>query len=312
MKPQQKIFSLFFIISFALLLGAIPAKKARAQLATVDLPALPSTIINTIQTAAIKYSDTIVAKIQDKTWIKDAMERSLLPILKSQLIQTTNTMTTNLLSGGNGGKPYIITDWRSYLYNDPAKKARTTVNSMLDNTLGMRSSSSGYTNPEYFSYLKKVSQNSVESKPLVLDITDYASNPQKDLFEGGNMIAFNKMLEPGNNPFTFSETYAQIYKAEAEKEKEIALNETSNGLLPKKDEQGRIMTPATVFEDAVNSASNMANNMITNATKTEELLSGIMSTVMSAATNSLKNGLMNSNQLNTLKKADPAFNYLSR
>lgn len=297
---------------FALMIALLPAKKANAGLPVIDWPSLPSTILNTIQTAAIKSSDAVAAAIQNRSWVKDTMERALLPLLKSQLIQTVNTATTNMLSGGNSGKPYIITDWESYLYKDPAKKAQATVNSMLDNTIGMRGSSSGYTNPEYFSYLKTTAQDSIKTKPLVLDITDYASNPKEDLFEGGNMIAFNKLLEPGNNPYTFSETYSQIYKDRLEKEKEIALNETSNGLLPKKDENGKIMTPATVFEDAINSASDMANNMIVNATKTEELLSGIMSTVMNAATNSLKNGLMNSSQLSTLKKVDPALNYLAR
>lgn len=295
-----------FIVSISLF--SIRPQKTHAITAHDPID-MPFDILNQIQTylgTAQTYLGTSYEYYQ-KWWLQN--ESKLLPYLKRIAIQMVNEMTLSIVSEGNNGKPYIIMDWKGYLYKDTENRAMITTNSLINQALGGRASSSGYNNSEYYTYLKKQSLDYLNPKPLVPNLTTFTPEPTKDVFGSNNMMAFDALLKAENNVFSFVNSSMQTYQKELEKEKEVAIRSQEKGYLPKKDEFGRIMTPATVFEDAYNSASQMGNDMISNATKSDELLGAVVGAVIKTAMNTLKNGLVQVSQMDAVQKVSAGIDY---
>jgi len=282
--------SLFIVF---ILLSAIPFQNASAYDAVVEVGLnLAQNTLSRISGAINQVENTLTEAATTEGWLYNKLEASLLPMLKQQAIQAINNSTLQIISKGNNGKPYVITNWRTYLYNEPKNKATITANSFLDQMLGGKSSSLNYSNSDYYSYLKQQALAYANPDSIKTNLTAYIANPRDSIVSGGNLIAFNKFFETGNNPYSVASKYAEVLSNETEKEQKQALEKQANGFLPMEDSNGKIITPAALFENAIQSASGMANEMVTNATKSSELLTAVINSVYKTVTNSLTNGLL--------------------
>lgn len=238
-----------------------------------------------------EYANTFSASIASKSWIDYLYEKTLLPILKQMAIQKVNDMTTAVITEGNAGKPYLVTDWNQYLVKGPADDAMVYVNSLLDNSARGRASKD-YSNSGYYSYIDKQARSYINPQPVDITMVHANGDFQENMFSGGDLRAFNEFLTPGKNPYSYTLIAADALEKKTAENQLIAEKEAVNGYLPMKDGVGKITTPAAVFENSFNSASNMGREMVVNATKTDELLGAVVNFVVQSAMKPLKSGLL--------------------
>lgn len=251
-------------------------------------------VMSQISNLYTQYSNEVIKSIQTKSWWKEIYENNMLPVLKKIAIQKVNNMTTEIVTKGNNGKPYLVTNWSDYLIKTPEKEASVYVNSLLDSSLRGRDSSANYTNSAYYAYLRKQALGSVNKSKLDIGISSANGDLKSNMFMNGNLKAFNEFLKNGNNPQSLSVIVENAYDKKIKENRLIAEKKQVNGYIPMMDANGNIKTPAAVIENAYNSASNMGREMIVNATKTSELAGAVINLVMQSAMKSLKDGLIDS------------------
>ncbi|HAV11727.1 MAG TPA: hypothetical protein DCX32_04290 [Candidatus Moranbacteria bacterium] len=250
-----------------------------------------SDILKWVQGMYTQYSSEFTKVIKGKEWYKDVYETKMLPILKKMAIQKVNDMTTMVVTGGNNGKPFLVTDWNQYLIKGPADEAMVYVNSLLNNSLRGRGSAANYSNSGNYAYLQKQVTNTLNPPALNISLSS-SGDWRAGMFREGNMKAFNEFLGTGNNPYSLSIIASDALAKKTSENQLIAKEEQTNGYIPKKDAFGKIMTPAAVFENSYNSASNMGREMVVNATKTDELLGAVVNLIVQSAMKPLKEGLV--------------------
>jgi|GEM_PF-4468488 len=248
-----------------------------------------------------EYANTFTANITSKQWWVDQLEKRMLPILKQAAIQKINNMTTEVVTGGNSGGPYLVTDWNQYLVQGPANDAMVFVNSMLSDSMRGRSSAADYSNSGHSAYLLRQSQ--IKPSAPIDPVLVHATDP-KNLFAGGDMRAFNEFLSPGKNQFSLSLIAEDAFQKKTEENRLVADKKAVNGYLPKVDALGKITTPAAFFENAMNSANNMGKDMVTSATKTDELLGAIVNFIVQVSMKPLTNGLISASSSSVVGAAN--------
>ncbi len=295
-KTKTKIISAVIVLFLGVFVLARPTAPVRAQEVVSDPLHTVWTVIKGVieqaYGAANEAANTLSASLEDKRWYESVKENILLPVLKQVAIQKVNDLTTAVVTGGNSGKPYLVTDWNQYLITGPADEARVYVNSLLNNSMRGRASATDYSNSAYPAYLLRQAQEAIKKPEAIDPMMVHSNDATGDLFAGGDMRAFNEYFTPGKNPYSYTLLAENTLGQVTADKRLIAEKEVVNGYIPKKDALGMIVTPAAVFENAFNSASNMGREMVVNATKTSELAGAVVNFVINTAMSQLEKGLL--------------------
>lgn len=296
---MKRKFAILFlaIFTFTSVFVMFP-RKANATLIVHDPLDMPNDIMTTIESIFTTIETTISAIATDGMWMNEVTDRYLVPILKVAAIEMMNQIISNIVSSGNNGKPMFVTDWNDYLYTSTQKNAKVYMNSFFNSVSAGRLSSLNYegAGQSYDNYLKKQAEITIygSTKQTTTTINNYVSDPRQDLFSKGNFKAFSAFLSCSNNPYCYSLSAENAYEKELDRLKTIAIKEANtDGYLPKKV-NGKIVTPGSQFQSAMEGIDQMANNWFMNATTSPELIKALAGTVVTKVTKSLIEGIASS------------------
>ena len=294
---NKKLLSLFLAIwLFASFLLFFPVKKTFALIPVEEIGGnLLTNIVTTIEQTIGTVEATISAVADDGLWTNDMIDRYLLPALKMAAIEMMHNIISNIVSGGNNGNAAFVTDWDDYLFKAPQKETRVYMNSFFNSVSAGRLSGLNYegVGQGYDKYLKKYSENSLygSNKQFLTYIQNYTSNPQTEMFSSGNFKAFSAFLDCPNNPYCMSMTAETVYYNELNRNTEVRKSLVNPSGYVSKVVNGKVVTPGSQFQSAMEGIDQLPNGMIVNATKAEELVSGIISSLLRIATTSLVQGI---------------------
>ncbi len=296
METKNKFTTFFLIILFIIFASSITVTKtARAQWIVHDPFDMPNDIMTTIESIFTTIETTITAVATDGMWMNEVTDRYLVPILKVAAIEMMNQIISNIVSSGNDGKPMFVTDWNDYLYTATEKDAKVYMNSFFNSVSAGRLSNLNYegVGQSYDNYLKKQAETTLygNKKNSTTNINNYVDDPRQDLFSKGNFKAFSAFLSCYNNPYCYSLSATVAHEKELDRLKTVAIKEANtNGYLPKKVD-GKIVTPGSQYQSAMEGIDQMANNWFMNATTSPELITALAGTVVTKVTKSLINGI---------------------
>jgi hypothetical protein len=272
-----------------------PMQKASALTVMEIGGNLLTNIVTTIEQTIGTVEATISAVADDGLWTNDMIDRYLLPALKMAAIQMMHNIISNIVSGGNNGNAAFVTDWNDYLFKAPQKETRVYMNSFFNSVSAGRISGLNYegVGQGYDKYLKTYSENALygSSNQFKTYIQNYTSNPQTEMFSSGNFKAFSAFLDCPNNPYCMSMTAETVYQNELSRNTEVRNKLVNSSGYISKVINGKVVTPGSQFQSAMEGVDQLANGMIVNATKSEELVSGIISSLLRIATTSLVQGI---------------------
>ena len=258
----------------------------RPAKATFPVAEIPGKIIDQLNL----IENTVSEIFSGYEWFDNVSDSFLLPALKSVLIQVVNQAITGEFSSGNSGKPYFVTNWQDYLYKEPANAAnKYVVNDFLSNQLtGGKCKDANYQGSPYYKYMCQQGETAIQKTTPKTTLPEYTSDPQANLFAEGDLRAFNAYFECGNNPYCTADKTKQTYGQIQEQEQKKAEKEAgADGTLPKKNTDGSISVPGSVFGFSINDAISLGNQTIVNAQEPEDLMISIVSRM---ALNALQGG----------------------
>ena len=274
-------------------------KKTRAGFGKVFFVALLLLGISAPQAHAGYWGESISAAIMKQAMEKiyNQIQGVLLGTLKVAAVQTLNAQVGQLIGGGVTGKPLFITNYNSFLYQDPLQKTNLYMNDFFTSTTRGKGSSANYISAgdvsgvsnNYPGYLEQLGRQATTDKNTTsqYSLDQYTSSPQT-MFTEGDWRGFNAFVSnPANNPYGYTLMAESAYQNKLSSEIEIQkVKAQSSGFQPV-EKSGQVVTPAGSLEALTTNVQNMGNNIITNATNPSELLSGVVTSMVNKTVNGL-------------------------
>lgn len=227
------------------------------------------------------------------------IEGVLLGTLKVAATQIINTQINQLVGGGTTGQALFITDYESFLYEEPLQKTELYMNDFFTLTSRGKYASANYVGVgslggniggNYSSYLVNQAKNATinrAAQEIQMNLEEYTQSPDA-MFAEGDWRAFNAFFSnPANNPYGYTLSAEEAYQEKLEQEIQIqTVKAQSSGYKPV-EKGGEIITPSATIESIVADVQNMGNNIITNATNPAEFLSGVITGMVTRTVNGL-------------------------
>ena len=230
------------------------------------------------------------------------MEGMLIGTLKVAAVQMLNGQISQLIGGGMSGRPQFITNYNTFLFQDPLQKTNLYMNDFFSLTTRGKGSSANYVSASnaggvsgnYVTSLEQQARQATTDKNnvSVYNLDEFAVSPQA-MFTEGNWRGFNAYFSnPANNAFGYTQMAEEAYQNKLAEEEEAAKVEAqSSGFLGTKS-NGQITAPAGSIEATTTKVQNMGADIITNATNPAELLSGVVNSMVNRTVSSLvQNGI---------------------
>lgn len=220
--------------------------------------------------------------------IRRQMEGSVIGALKMAAVQMLNQQVGQLIGGGAGGQPRIITNFNDFLYQGPRQRADLYMDDFFKLTTRGRGSAANYISVGgtggigggYTQYLESVGrQATVEAgAPCAIDLGESANAgtwAEEGDFRGLNAFVSN----PCNNPYGYALEAEDAYNGELMRQQEAAkIEATSSGVLPV-EEGGNVIAPAASVEAMMVKIQTLPVDIIANATNPAELMGGVVSSI---------------------------------
>lgn len=207
--------------------------------------------------------------------------------MKLGLTSLITDMINNYITTGNNGRPYYIQDWDDYVANEPINKSDQTVNTFF--------SDAGYTNIGYDKYRRdqyEQARQSAYSPPIkpAVEVKSFTENVSEDLLANpdNEFRPLQALLQPTEQPVISQQMLLDYQRDSFEANKEKNLNEQKDGNLPKKDVDGKVLTPATANESLLLNGLQMGNDIIVNSKNPYELGASVLTNWL---TGTLSNGI---------------------
>lgn len=227
------------------------------------------------------------------------IEGVLLGTLKVAATQIINAQINQLVGGGTTGQALFITNYESFLYQEPMQKTDLYMNDFFTLTSRGKYSSANYVgvgnmdgsiNGSYSSYLVSQAKNATvdrASEQPQMNLEEYTQSPNA-MFAEGDWRAFNAFFSnPANNPYGYTMLAEETYQNKLSQEIEIqTVKAQSSGFKPV-EKGGQVITPSATIDSLVSNIQNMGNNIITNASNPAEFLSGVVTGMITKTVNGL-------------------------
>jgi hypothetical protein len=215
----------------------------------------------------------------------------MLGALKSAATQVLNDQINRLVGGTSAGKALFITNYQSFLYQEPLQKANLYMNDFFTLSTRGKGASANYISAggtsglggNYSNYLiqqaKQATVDSSQSQPQ-MTLDQYTSSPEQ-MFQEGDWRAFNSFFSnPANNVFGYTIMAEQRYQGKLSSEQQArAVESQSSGFIGSKKD-GQVVAPAGTIESIAGNVQSIGPDLIASATNMQEF---IASAVASAA-----------------------------
>lgn len=227
------------------------------------------------------------------------IEGVLLGTLKVAATQVINTQINQLVGGGTTGQALFITNYESFLYEEPLQKTNLYMNDFFTLTSRGKYASANYVGVgniggniegNYSSYLVNQAKNATinrSSQQPQINLEEYTESPRA-MFAEGDWRAFNAFFSnPANNPYGYTILAEEAYQNKLAQEIEIqTVKAQSSGFKPV-EKGGQVITPSATIDSLVSNIQNMGNNIITNASNPAEFLSSVVTGMVTKTINGL-------------------------
>jgi hypothetical protein len=253
MKTRNKIISV--ILCITLLFAAKPlVPAARAQ--WVDPVGAPAQVWSTTM-QTVDRAVAMAEKLVDATASITLVGAKMLALLAVQ-------KATSMLIGD---ADLMIHDYNNYLYTSPQQLAMARMNSFFNATSQGRLSSANYegVGPNYDAYLVGQAQQSIAGQPFATNIQSQATDPSSQMFAGGNMKGVMSYMQCANNVACYTLTTSAQYNKELNQAQDVARTSQQGGFVPKKNSNGRIVSPAILAQNALLKVDQMGTDLIMSA-----------------------------------------------
>ncbi len=248
-----------------------------------------------IQTPKADAWDAIPAQVfkQVLEEIDYELHGIILGMLKRTAVIILNGQVDNLMGGANGSSAAFITNWQSYLVDQPTEKAQTYINDYLSQMTIGRGTMTGYTsegfagNGNYMANLKqqalaKVNSSSAQEVPHIT----YESSPNQ-MFDNGNFKNMSNYLSGINNPWAFNLAVQNAYQKKLEEEKSVqqAKAIAYQGFKGTGDDgaNSSISNPGSLIKTNIANVQNISNVALGSATHPAEVVTLLVSQMITKA-----------------------------
>lgn len=222
----------------------------------------------------------------------DLIKGMMLGALKSAATQVLNDQVNRLVGGTSAGKALFITNYQTFLYQEPLQKTNLYMNDFFTLSTRGKGASANYISVgdtgglggNYSNYLvqqaKLATVDSSQRQPQ-MTLDQYSPSPQQ-MFAEGDWRAFNAFFSnPANNTFGYTIMAEQAYQSKLAQTQGAAATEAqSSGIIGSKKD-GQIVAPAATIESMAGKVQTIGTDLIASATNVQEF---IASAVASAAT----------------------------
>ena len=212
------------------------------------------------------------------------IEGMMLGALKAAAMQVLNEQVNRLVGGSSAGKALFITDYQSFLYQEPLQKTNLYMNDFFTlSTRGTGASANyisvgdtGGLGGSYSSYLiaqaKQATVGSAQNQAQ-MTLDQYTPNPQQ-MFQEGDWRAFNAFFSnPANNVFGYTIMAEQAYQSKLTSEQQARSTEAqSSGYIGSK-KNGQIVAPAATIETLAGKVQGIGTDLLAASKNPGEIIS---------------------------------------
>jgi hypothetical protein len=285
------------VVLFSLFLSFLPVHKSSAAL----WPAI----------------DPMYQRVLDTVY--DQLQGIIMGALKQAAAKMINQQVNKLVGGGSGSGAMFITNWESFLINEPKQKASLYMNDYLGKVTGGKGSFSGYASRQSGSVLgafdskpsdegffggkvlgsaDETDSKSNFSNSYYEDLLDAGKNAAEEkqdpkitlevgpseIFSSGNFENYNKLQYDLNNPVLMDMQIDNERQKKIEENEKIAATQSVayQGYLGN-TKNGSVVTPGSTIGQAVANAQDMGNKILAAASRPGEMISSIVSQIVTQA-----------------------------
>lgn len=219
--------------------------------------------------------------------IYDTIQGSILSGLKTAAITVLNTQTMSLIGGTSGGSP-VISDWKSFLYNEPETKVLAYKEQLFNSIFAGRNTSmyqsmmaeqdAGIN--DYYSMLEEQTKgfDTASDGSLRANAADILGKDPAFALAKGDLKALSALLaKPTNNPYGLSLTVESMVATEQNRLAEIQkMKATSTGYKPV-EKNGLTVLPGSTVGTLVANTQDTVSKVIAAANNPQELIGGVVS-----------------------------------
>lgn len=203
-------------------------------------------------------------------------------MLKQMAVRMITQQVNKLVGGGSSGTAMFISNWSSFLIDQPFNEADTYLNDFFSNSLGGADSVSNYSSGSegvmgnYSSYLKGVAASAIYSETPKYNLSQYASSPG-EVFAKGNWQGFMALISnPANNQFGYTILAQKNFqdRVAAAKEKAQTKAISYQGYVGK-ESNGQTITPGSLVKDMQADVQDLGNKVVAGAQGIPEVISSL-------------------------------------
>lgn len=220
--------------------------------------------------------------------VSTTLRATLLAALKQAALQIIVDTVNNAISGVTQAGSLFIQDWEDYLFKTPQGNASAYMNDFFTITTRGKSSGSFASACGGTSFSEWRAAGAIEGMNVEIDFTEWQSDFEEyacgaiNMFEDKTWEAYNKFMEPNNNPIAYELQAQSIYQKKLEEEKKSAEAQAIayGGFIAQK-ENGMVITPGSLIEGMTISANTIDNIMLANADDVAEMASAVAGKIAS-------------------------------
>lgn len=235
------------------------------------------------------FSATIWKQVMEVAYTQ--IQGMMLGALKSAAMQALNQQVNQLIGGSSSSKALFITNYETFLYQDPLQKTNLYMNDFFTLTTRGKGASSNYISSgtgafsNYAGHIVDIGKKSTINQTVpTYDLDNYCDIPG----EITSFQCFSGMFKnPMNNDFGSSLIFQSAYQSQSIKNQRIAEVEAqSSGFLGSK-KGNQVVAPAGTIEAMAGKVQNIGSDLIASATNPGELVSSAVAAMASQMINRL-------------------------
>lgn len=261
------------------------------SLATLAVPARP----------AYAWGDAIPAAILKQTLekIQHQIDGVLLATLKSTAINVLNTKVMQMVAGTSAKDSLIITNWKQYLYQEPAEQTKYAYDTTFK-SITLQGRSTGFVpSTGGLSYESKISSyadlhlgNSASLSGNTARLSELSGDPIASV-SNGNFRVLSEMYASGSDPIGYSLRAERFLMEESAKnQQEAQVKAMASGYKGVTDKYGNTILPGSTISQMVSNTQDMSNKIIAASQNPSELVGGVIASLANRMiTSAIQNGL---------------------
>lgn len=244
------------------------------------------------------FGDFVLNMLQK---IERQIEGALLMSLKATAAQLLNSQVASLIGGSSVGGSAVISDWKSWLRDEPEKKVAAAREEFFNSVLRGRDSSSyhdmlanqdaGVNN--YYEMLAEQMEGFDSSGGVYANAEELVGGDPVVELASGNIKALNALFaKPTNNPFGLALVYESEMQTVRENAKTEQMVKSMSSGYKGVEKDGKTILPGSTVGAIVADSQDIGNKIIAAASNPGELAGGvIVSMVNKTITNMIKKGV---------------------